>query len=189
MKNLIEGTLSEGLLEKIDAYFEANEFNSNEMPPAGSGLAGRILHEYIINDEELQSEVLKEILPIVKKFKGHSDFKYTNVMIEGATYVPLWANFQNANEYNPPHNHTGNVSFVFYTKVPNLKRSLRPISGKKPNLDGKIGFIVKEGKGTHYITPKRGKVVVFNSDTLHFVNPFTNPEVRISISGNLEEII
>ena len=30
----------------------------------------------------------------------------------------LWINFQQANEYNPPHNHSGDLSFVVYLQVP-----------------------------------------------------------------------
>ena len=30
----------------------------------------------------------------------------------------LWINYQKANEYNPPHNHSGDLSFVIYLQVP-----------------------------------------------------------------------
>ena len=30
----------------------------------------------------------------------------------------LWINYQQMNEYNPPHNHRGDLSFVIYLQVP-----------------------------------------------------------------------
>ena len=38
-----------------------------------------------------------------------SNFKYE--------YDGMWVNIQKANEYNPPHNHAGHISFVIYLKI------------------------------------------------------------------------
>ena len=38
----------------------------------------------------------------------------------------LWINYQKANEYNPPHDHTGDLSFVIY------------FTGARRNCEGKM---------------------------------------------------
>jgi len=56
----------------------------------------------------------------------------------------LWINYQKANEYNPPHNHADDLSFVIYLKVPaKLKKELKESVGMRTTAGpGTINFVL-----------------------------------------------
>ena len=45
----------------------------------------------------------------------------------------LWVNYQRQNEFNPPHDHDGRLSFVVYLSIPDeLKKENEKYIGKQP---------------------------------------------------------
>ena len=79
----------------------------------------------ILDNETGYSEESKQkILPFLSHYLGAYDEvfqKYVNkVYTKKPEYIlsALWCNFQRPNEFNPPHDHDGKLSFVSYLSIP-----------------------------------------------------------------------
>ena len=109
---------------------------------ARNDLAGQIEKEFYY--EKYEDWFMPRFSPYVdiyiqevKRYKGATDvFKFLlernfntqkepwspmeDINIGNITWFlhSLWINFQAANEYNPPHNHTGDLSLIIYLQVP-----------------------------------------------------------------------
>jgi len=109
----------------------------------------------------------------------------------GYEMISLWINYQQAYEYNPPHNHGGDVSFVIYLQVPEeiVKENKETrhehnnpgpgmicfdLGPEMPLSVTRVGFL-----------PKVGEIVIFPAWLQHHVNAFKSDVERISVSGNL----
>ena len=66
----------------------------------------------------------KKIIPILAQYLGVYDQAYQSWTQKPYDKQPeyvmssLWINYQKANEFNPPHDHDGKLSFVIYLKIP-----------------------------------------------------------------------
>ena len=99
----------------------------------------------------------------------------------------FWINYQHKYDYNPPHTHTGKLSFVIHCKVPKTIFENQAISNTQDA--GKVIFMYgNEGhafNNTSYpITPYEGLFLLFPANLTHHVPPFWVDEERISVSGN-----
>jgi hypothetical protein len=108
----------------------------------------------------------------------------------------LWVNFQNKHEYNPYHQHNGQVSFVLWMKIPYKREDeekteiAKNTNSRCMNGAFEITFMNLLGVLANYayfLDPSYEKyLIMFPSETRHCVYPFyTSNEERISISGNL----
>ena len=101
-----------------------------------------------------------------------------------------WINFQQANEFNPMHSHSGIISSVLYIDVPeeiaqeandDLKTTIR--------CPGQIEFMygpdVVGVNGSHKIIPKTGDILLFHAGLKHAVYPFKSNVERVSMSFNV----
>tara|TARA_R110002110_G_scaffold292020_1_gene506137 strand:+ start:88 stop:717 length:630 start_codon:yes stop_codon:yes gene_type:complete len=107
-----------------------------------------------------------------------------------------WVNFMEAGDFNPPHNHSDTLSFVFFLKVPDeLKKEHKEFLGTSIGPGG-IEFRIalapagSKGEGVYSIDnnqffPKEGDLFIFPSHLEHWVYPFKSKVTRISVSGNL----
>ena len=110
----------------------------------------------------------------------------------GYEMISLWINYQQAYEYNPPHNHTGDLSFVIYLQIPEeiVKEHIETkhehnnpgpgvicfdLGPEMPLSVNRVGFL-----------PKVGDIVIFPAWLQHHVNAFKSDVERISVSGNLK---
>ena len=102
-----------------------------------------------------------------------------------------WINFQKKGEYNPPHNHPCDLSFVTFLQVPKeigLEfESIPDIErGKGPGVlyldyGEQLPFSVKSfGK-----LPEKGDLFIFPGWLMHHVHDFKADVERISVSGNI----
>jgi uncharacterized protein (TIGR02466 family) len=103
----------------------------------------------------------------------------------------LWINYQKQNEFNPPHDHDGKLSFVIYLKIPEeLKKENAEYKGKSCGPGG-IQFLY--GKGTRdcvtYMSyfPEELDMFIFPAWLKHWVSPFKSDCTRISVSGNVHD--
>ena len=48
-----------------------------------------------------------------------NSFDQTRPPVQSINLEKLWINFMKKGEFNPLHDHTGDISFVIYTSVPN----------------------------------------------------------------------
>ena len=102
----------------------------------------------------------------------------------------IWVNFQKPFEWNPEHNHSGDISFVIYLKTPNDMNAEREHETQKGNSPtaGSISF--GYGEDSIYnstslnIEPKERDIIVFPHWLRHQVYPFTTDVERWSVAGN-----
>ena len=109
--------------------------------------------------------------------------------VTGVNLHSLWINYMKKNEFNPIHDHAGDISFVIYIKVPNIiKEENKSFVGVGCG-PGCISFYYGE-KSSHYRTqyhfvPNDGDMFLFPASLRHMVPPFKSDTTRISVSGNL----
>ncbi len=100
----------------------------------------------------------------------------------------LWVNFQHKGDHNPPHTHTGQLSFVIYLQV---DKKIFTVDADSNSRDaGRIIFQYGEQMthlmGNDYpVNPYTGLMFMFPARLKHFVPPFWIDSERISVSGNL----
>ena len=149
-------------------------------------LAGLIKHEHAVN--------VKKLFPIINPYLNSYAEVYFNYLgkpigkkieLESA-----WVNYMTKFESNPLHTHTGDLSFVIYTKIPKtLKKEFdKNLANTSP---GAIHFIynltlLKHNINQHNFFPKVGDFFIFPANLSHYVNHFKSEGERISVSGNLE---
>ena len=103
----------------------------------------------------------------------------------------LWINYQKANEYNPPHTHGGDLSFVIYLQVPEeiVKENEKTKDVHNNQGPGVICFHLEPDRPFHIsaqdIMPKVGQAFIFPAWLPHHVLSFKSDVERISVSGNI----
>tara|TARA_B100000674_G_scaffold339983_1_gene284178 strand:- start:3 stop:752 length:750 start_codon:yes stop_codon:yes gene_type:complete len=104
----------------------------------------------------------------------------------------LWINYMQAGEFNPTHNHSGDLSFVIFCQNPDWDEEIKNhVSNSTP--PGTLNFCMelsqrgdqKWKEVQHPIFPEVGNMWIFPAELNHEVYPFKTPGVRISVSGNL----
>lgn len=100
----------------------------------------------------------------------------------------MWVNYQHKNDFNPPHNHRGALSFVIFCKVPEKIFDKQGVVSNA-SAPGKIIFSYGEqitplSTPAYQVTPNEGLIFIFPSKLTHSVPPFWADEERISVSGN-----
>jgi hypothetical protein len=155
-------------------------------------LAGIIESETGYSDESKQL-----LLPDLSAYLGVYDQAYQRYVNKLHDKKPeyvlsaMWINHQKANEYNPPHDHDGKISFVIYCSIPEeLKEEHKAYVGKSCGPGG-IQFVYGDGPRecvTHAsFMPEEGDMYIFPAWLKHWVAPFKSDCVRISVSGNFHD--
>ena len=168
-------------LNKIE---EGEEFNR--------GLAGHLIDEY-----ELSKEKVFEIIePYLQSYiQGFWDYRKVH-LANGFTLTSAWINRQKKYEFNPPHTHDEDLSFVIYTKIPEgLEKECRESVSNSPGPGCIVfDFNMPTSRGgskmflqTHAHLPSVGDMFIFPAGLPHWVYPFVKTEgERVSISGNIK---
>ena len=102
----------------------------------------------------------------------------------------LWINFMEKNEYNPPHIHSDDFSFVIYLQIPKGIYDT-PYKGTSAG-PGSITFCYGNPVAHSFSSitgydfkPEEGDMFIFPATLQHYVHPFKCDGTRISVSGNL----
>lgn len=197
---LIKIELSQDFTEK--AYAIAQRTNEKK---ANQFLVGDIKEEYYLRNEDAEV-VMDGIYPELHNFIQwwHSELEKnplynTDLPRYDLELQSLWCNLQKAGEYNPLHNHAGDISFVFYPHIPDeLALETTEINSLIP---GAINFHYADKQSNslvndlgldltpidcHTHLPKTGELFVFPSWLKHSVFAFKTPNItRWSIAGNV----
>lgn len=181
---------------------------------ARKSLAGKIDSEWYFNEQQ-SSRLFEYLCPYIDSYifkscaRHLSKEKYT--IDEQQLYnsyklqfSPAWINFQKAKEYNPPHTHGSDISYVLYPSVP--EEIYQEPNNTTSAVPGSIDFYFGErtanlrrhDDGSENLknifqpvvelnfTPSTGTIFIFPSYLKHFVYAFNNPNVtRVSVSGNV----
>ncbi len=153
-------------------------------------LAGHLEKEYILKTSRPAAATFLETC--ANQWVGEFKFYKYDLKLKS-----LWVNFQQKNEYNPLHNHTGSLSFVIWFNIPykhkdemnhiTCKNSATPDSASSFQFvyNNIAGEIVNETFNCDH--DWNGRMIMFPAPLLHQVYPFkTSDGYRISISGNLQ---
>ena len=175
------------MYDMIDKVYIANMYNKeikdlclnlkDNLTQFNDQLAGDIQQEYKIEDPNILNHMEEEL-------RKHL-YNINNTPIHQVNFN-LWINRQRAGEFNPSHNHTGILSFVFYVQVPEEIRQehLQSHSGSTPRR-GLIQFQSQRTNDIMVLNPVENNFLMFTSDHLHQVYPFYSNNTRISVAGNI----
>ncbi len=156
------------------------------------GLAGHLKDEYELDKNRVFSIILPYLNSYAQGFWDHRKIKLSN----GFELKNAWINRQKKNEFNPPHTHDDDLSFVIYTKIPeDLEQECRSSVANSPGPGCIVfDFNMPSSAGgnkmflqTHAHLPSVGDMFIFPAGLPHWVYPFKTTEgERVSISGNVK---
>ena len=160
-----------------------------------STLAGQLKDQrgYTMEDKEWY---IKEFAPYVEWYlegalKWSQQTYDPQQHTKSFTLIDLWINYMKPHEYNPDHNHGGQLSWVIFLDTPDLKEEQKAFEGTS-SPPGSIVFSYGEStnpkwaESTFRYDPQPGFMWMFPAQLRHQVIPFHTPNVqRISVSGNL----
>ena len=139
----------------------------------------------------------QKILPMLSQYIGVYDQAYQKFVNKPYEKMPeyvmsaLWINYQRPNDFNPPHDHDGKLSFVIYLDIPDeLTREHSTYKGKSCGPGG-IQFIYGNGPrdAITYMSffPQEGDMFIFPAWLKHWVAPYRSDCTRISVGGNFHD--
>lgn len=142
-------------------------------------------------------ESKNKILPTLSQYIGVYDQAYQRYVNKPYDKLPeyvlsaLWINYQRPNDFNPPHDHDGRLSFVIYCSMPKeLKKEHEEYKGKSCGPGG-IQFIYGNGPrdAITYMSflPEENDMFIFPAWLKHWVAPYKSDCTRISVSGNFHD--
>ena len=164
-----------------------------------SFLAGRVKHQLRIEDMNCASiwyDVLQKYVEAYIEVAYNHWYKDINQALPKRDSIglgsPLWINHMYAGDYNPIHQHSGQLSFVLWTEIPDGIYDDLEKNGNAPP-PGSIEFRMGTTDGSsslkpimhQIICPQPGELVIFPTFLSHTVYAFNVDGVRKSISGNI----
>ena len=165
-------------------------------------LAGNLTEEYSYANAFTAKEekiVEEELVWLASEFtKLSNKIIHQNLGREPKDIImqkPVWVNFMKEGEWNPIHNHTGDLSCVTYLQVPDeikeennssdtSSKSNTPSAGKLEfNYGDQIGYC---NTGC-IMSPREKDIYIFPAKLHHSVYPFKSKVERISVSVNFAD--
>jgi len=184
------GKVDPRVLEIINKEVDGIEQDFTKGLPWNHELAGQIKNEYFL--KECFATLASYFIGIAHHYNRHFFGKDPQ---EEWQLLDLWVNFQRKNEYNPPHNHSGLLSFVIWLKVPfSVEEEMEAVQSRKTTnaCAANFAFLYNQADGKiameNIPVDRRfeGVICVFPAAIHHTVYPFTtSDEFRISVAGNL----
>tara|TARA_R110000787_G_scaffold96911_3_gene200452 strand:+ start:732 stop:1400 length:669 start_codon:yes stop_codon:yes gene_type:complete len=154
-------------------------------------LAGHLTEEYKLDDMEgllkWFNKYLKMYVNAFYRWKGYPNNSSAKLHLES-----IWINYMKSGDFNPPHTHGSDLSFVVYPSIPEkiLEENKAFMGNRNPGGGpGGISFTYGSTK-PNYISavdhfPQTGDLFIFPADLTHWVFPFRSKVERVSVSGNL----
>lgn len=168
---------------------------SDKHTKCNHNLAGNLEYEFGLNKSkdklsQLMTPMINDYLESFKFFEFKKLCEKLNIL----SLERLWVNFQQKNEFNPVHDHSGILSFVIYLEVPyDIEDEKKKISSINSNMNvpAHFSFLYTDSLGEiqqQFIPVDRtfrNTMILFPSRLRHCVYPFyTSDELRISVAGN-----
>ena len=103
-----------------------------------------------------------------------------------------WANVYRNGDYCLPHSHCRTEASVVYQLTEGDYDELNPLGGRLSFADPRIKSCCNEEQGrvTSALLPDMvpGKMIIFPSQLMHYVNPYTGDSPRITLSWNISAV-
>ena len=99
----------------------------------------------------------------------------------------LWINFSQKHDFNPPHTHTGVLSFVVFCQVPQEIFEVQADSNtqRAGEIHFSYGDPITRLQGNEYpVKPYENLMFIFPNELRHHVPAYWVDAERISVSGN-----
>ena len=183
--------------EFVDLLREKGDESREKNLDHSKNLAGEIDNEYYYQDFHewfvpYMGPYVEAYLNGLKTFRSGSQHQLKqDIDVSGWSCDDLWINYQKANEYNPPHHHTGDLSFVIYLQVPDvLKNEYELSKGQRKNsgpgtINFDLGVEMPCSLSSFIKLPQEGDVFIFPAWLPHYAQAFKSDVERISVSGNI----
>tara|TARA_B100001057_G_scaffold496259_1_gene597257 strand:- start:1002 stop:1604 length:603 start_codon:yes stop_codon:yes gene_type:complete len=180
---ILSDELNNGLLQRGNKLKE----------DARKGLAGHLNKELNYTQED-QDWFLSEFSPVIKDHMKFLNTYHNKNIKANIKLTNLWINYMKKGEFNPPHVHNQELSFVIYVQVPEkLIEEHKNYQGTDTAGPGGIKFINDWNADFLNIAevpifPKEKECYIFPGTLNHMVFPFQSDCERISVSGNFQFI-
>lgn len=182
-KFILDNDLCNGLLERGKLLKE----------DARKDLAGHLDKEFKYSKEDFDW-FLSKFSPVLNDHMVFLNEYHNKDLKVNCKLTDLWINFMQKGEFNPPHIHSQQLSFVIYLQVPEkLKQEHKDYKGTDTSGPGGIKFINDFNNDPLNIAevpifPQERECYIFPASLNHMVFPFKSNCERVSVSGNIEFI-
>jgi hypothetical protein len=160
-------------------------------------LVSNIANEYVL--PKCHDYVEKLLMPHAIDYYKNSGLWQSNLTTNNdevntnIKMTPLWVNFQKKYEFNPPHMHSGVLSFVIWIDIPyKIEDEQYTKTDNYVSIEpGCFSFLYNDilGKIQKHLIPAdhtyNNTMILFPAGLNHCVYPFyTSDSYRISVAGN-----
>ena len=149
-------------------------------------LAGHIGEQYKLD----RDKIMPKLAVFLEGYCiGYNKWRGGGGMKPQAKLLSMWINYMKAGDFNPPHSHGADLSFVAFPDVPlDINRECEAFKGTMRGPGG-ISWTYGDGDRTcisvvHQL-PMTGDLYIFPASLKHYVFPFKSPVTRVSVSGNI----
>jgi len=204
IKNVFGPKIYKSRLEKdvIDMLKTVSEQSRESKSFFGHMLAGNIEQQFaarfdLDQQQKFLQAIYKHVHACVVEFDKGQNRIFERGNIENITYNlgnGPWINVQRAGEFNPAHQHTGNLSAVIYIDIPEAiaEENQNRHSEIKQPVAGIISFMHGDDsfwyRSLEHHQPTTGDILIFPASLKHSVYPFKSPVERISMAFNVYDI-
>jgi hypothetical protein len=182
------GKIHDEFIDELNTHI-TNLNASGDATDVKGQLAGRVEKQLFLQDlisDKLEGHIRQHIVNFTNQQNmGMEDH---HIVSEG-----VWCNCASARDFNPRHQHTGNFSYVIYTKntVDPTDVANNPYDnahGDEPSIAGNIelyyGEMLFMNQSRFMHIPAEGDILVFPAWLQHSVYPFYCDGERWSVAGN-----
>ena len=173
--------------EECDMVIEEGKKCRRKSNDYRAKLAGHLSEEYKLENAERIAGWLKNYFNAYAN--GYNKWRGEGSMKPNFTLTSLWINYMKANEFNPPHDHGSDLSFILYPDVPaELTQENKDFKG---TMRGPGGVCWLYGEGNRqcisvvHRMPATRDLFIFPASLKHWVFPFKSNVARVSVSGHL----
>jgi len=150
-------------------------------------LAGHLTEQYILP----AAPFMEQIAPFLEAYcTGFNKWRGAGNMKPDGRLLKLWINFMKAGDFNPPHDHSGDLSFIIYPEMPEkLIKENESYQGTVAG-PGAVAWMSEGATNRMDITgvnllPQAKDIFIFPATLKHWVFPFKSNITRCSVSGNI----
>jgi len=170
------------------------ERGAKTIPGSGNKELAGVLKDQRGYSQQDKEWFVKEFQPYMSAYSRasceHENGMWNEQWSDKFELIALWINYMKENEYNPPHTHNGQVTWVIFLDTPDLDKERDEYVGRSVG-PGALTFHYGEASfpkwNINQLTyiPMPGEMWIFPTMLEHSVIPFKTPGTRISVSGNL----
>jgi hypothetical protein len=172
----------------IDKFLDLGNCSNIEFK---DNLANVLYEEKNYSLEDKQT-LLEMMTPMLQQYRNVRDQWYGLEETSGEVLEleDLWINYMKSGDYFPYHDHSSDIGFVIFLKVPPELKAEHDEFKMKSKFPGPGSLDFMSGlRRSQFITgknffPEEGDIFIFPGGLYHSVTSFKSDVMRISVSGN-----